>query len=80
MTEESSLTESENSAERDFEKSSKEEKNKNFYHNRKKKCPHFSKLKKKVNVKSSSTAGKTFTYIGKTRKKKTGFSLSVDSL
>jgi hypothetical protein len=64
-----------NDAESDFETSSTEEKKKkNVYPKRKRKyhhlSEHFSKSKNNVKVKSSSTAGKTFTYLGKTRKKK----------
>jgi hypothetical protein len=75
MAEVSSLSESENYAESDFETSPTEEKKKkNFYPKRKRKyhhlSEHFSKSKNNVKVKSSSTAGKTFTYLGKTRKKK----------
>ena len=75
MAEVSSLSESENYAESDFETSPTEEKKKkNFYPKRKRKynylSEHFSKSKNNVKVKSSSTAGKTFTYLGKTRTKK----------
>jgi hypothetical protein len=85
MAEVSSLSESENYAESDFETSSTEEKKKkNVYPKRKRKYHHlsenFSKSKNNVKVKSSSTAGKTFTYLGKTRKKKNSSTLSGDSL
>ena len=85
MAEVSSLSESENYAESDFETSSTEEKKKkNFYPKRKRKynhlSEHFSKSKNNVKVKSSSTAGKTFTYLGKTRTKKKSSTLSGDSL